>query len=447
VVSTRNAVTLTVLMNGRLVGYLQKLSSGALRFQYASEWLATPGARPISLSFPLKTSAYEGDRVYNFFDNLLPDSEQIRAIIQRRFQISSSQPFELLAAIGLDCVGAIQLCIEQSFPSMANVQEINAQPLSNQEIAELLESYRTAPLGMTDATDDFRISVAGVQEKTALLWHQGQWQRPRGTTPTSHIFKLPIGMIAHNGLDLRNSCENEWLCLKIAQAFGFETAKAEVQQFQNVKALVVERFDRRWSDDGQWLIRLPQEDLCQALGTSPNLKYQADGGPGIAEIMQVLLGSRNADIDREVFFRSQILFWLLAAPDGHAKNFSIYIEQGGRYLLTPLYDILSAYPLMQTQMLPKQKVKMAMALRGTKKNIYSWNMIQARHFLAIAELVNFSPRRARQLLQNMLEQVDGITDIIREQLPATFPEHVSEPILKGMRLLAQQQLESINANP
>ncbi|HEY9828309.1 MAG TPA: HipA N-terminal domain-containing protein [Stenomitos sp.] len=107
-VNSKQSITLQVLMNGRLVGYLHKLSSGAMRFQYAPEWLATTGARPISLSLPLKAAAYEGDRVYNFFDNLLTDSERIRAMIQAHFRIASSQPFDLLAAIGLDCVAILQ---------------------------------------------------------------------------------------------------------------------------------------------------------------------------------------------------------------------------------------------------------------------------------------------------------------------------------------------------
>jgi serine/threonine-protein kinase HipA len=163
-------------MNGQLVGYLRKLSSGATTFQYAPEWLATSGARPISLSLPLKATAYESDRVYNFFDNLLPDSERIRAMIQARFQIASSQPLDLLAAIGADCVGAIQICSEQA---VADVEKVVAQPLTTKEIVQILEGYRTAPLGMIESIDDFRISVAGAQEKTALLWYDGQWCLPK----------------------------------------------------------------------------------------------------------------------------------------------------------------------------------------------------------------------------------------------------------------------------
>lgn len=159
-----------------------------------------------------------------------------------------------------------------------------------------------------------RNSLAGAQEKTALLWYQDRWQRPLGSTPTSHIFKLPIGRIEQNNIDLSESCENEWLCLRIAKAFGFPVAHAELATVGQKKVLIVERFDRRWSRDG-WLMRLPQEDFCQALGVAPALKYESHGGPGIADAMKLLLGSRLATPDREMFFKSQILFWMLAAID------------------------------------------------------------------------------------------------------------------------------------
>ncbi len=431
------ASVLYVFMNGRLVGELDKLTNGAMTFQYAELWLSATGARPLSLSLPLRRPIYEGDQVYNFFDNLLPDSRVIRDRIQARFKIASGQPFDLLAAIGSDCIGSIQLGWDSTLDS---VEKTTARSLSNSEIARMLENCRTYPLGMDRENADFRISIAGAQEKTALLWYKKQWCLPIGTTPTSHILKLPMGMIANNDIDLSDSCENEWLCLEIAKAFGLPTANAQVVKFDDVKVLVVERFDRRWSQNGQWLMRIPQEDLCQALGVSPNLKYQADGGPGIVQIMQLLLGAENSDTAREQFFRSQILFWLLAAIDGHAKNFSIYIQPSGSYRLTPLYDIISAYPIMTSQKLPKQKAKMAMALRGTKTNYYHWAKIQSRHFVSTAQSVKFSPLQARKLVQNMLEQVQDVTEQIAKELPTNFPTHVSEPILQGMNTLAHQQL-------
>ena len=146
---------------------------------------------------------------------------------------------------------------------------------------------------MTDNEKDFRISIAGAQEKTALLYYQKKWCRPLGMTPTSHIFKLPIGFIQHQNMDLSDSCENEYLCLEIARAFGLPVANTRIENFLDVKVLIVERFDRQWSSDKTWLMRLPQEDLCQALGYSPNLKYEADGGPGIAEIYKISIGIQS----------------------------------------------------------------------------------------------------------------------------------------------------------
>ncbi len=428
--------SLNVLMNGILVGLLTKLPTGAMIFHYDRDWLTRSGTRPLSLSLPLRKDPYQGEQVYNFFDNLLPDSDRTRAKIQARFNISSRQPFELLAAIGMDCVGAIQFCPPGNLPIQTN--DINAIPLTTDQIAAMLQGDDSSPLGMVQATDDFRISIAGAQEKTALLWHQNQWCRPLGTTPTSHIFKLPIGIISNNNIDLSESCENEWLCLKIAKAFGLPTAEAEIQQFNDVKALVVERFDRRWSSDRKQLLRLPQEDICQALGRSPSLKYQADGGPGIAEIMQILLGSSSANGDRELFFRSQVLFWLLAATDGHGKNFSLHLESENRYRLTPFYDIISAYPLMETVALPRQKAKMAMAVRG-KRNYYYWDRIQPRHFIATAKAVDFPSERAEQIVWKMLRQVESIVAQVSATLPQNFPNHVKDPIFEGMIALAQSQ--------
>jgi serine/threonine-protein kinase HipA len=427
---------LQVLMNGIHVGQLTKLPTGAMTFQYDRDWLTRSGSRPISLSIPLSSDLQQGAQIYNFFDNLLPDSDRTRAKIQARFQLPSRQPFDLLAAIGGDCVGAIQLYPVDQIPSP--IHPIRAEPLSVDAIAAMLGGHENAPLGMMESTDNFRISIAGAQEKTALLWYQNQWCRPLGPTPTSHIFKLPIGVLSNNNIDLRQSCENEWLCLEIARAFGLPTAHSEIQKFNDVKVLIVERFDRRWSNDGQLLLRLPQEDFCQALGRSPSLKYQADGGPGIAEIMQVLLGAEDATGDRERFFRSQILFWLLAATDGHGKNFSLYLEADSRYRLTPLYDILSSYPLMKSGAVPRQKAKMAMALRG-KKNYYEWNQIQSRHFSSTAKFVDFSITRAEQILAEMLGQVKAIVAQVEASLPPGFPNHVKEPIFEGMLTLAKSQ--------
>ncbi len=209
-----------------------------------------------------------------------------------------------------------------------------------------------------------------MQEKTAFLRIDNQWQLPLGPTPTSHIFK-PAMKIGPNGADFSDTPWNEWLCLALCRALGLETANAEVLMFDDKPVIAVERFDRLWRDDV--LYRLPQEDMCQALGVPPMRKYQSDGGPGIVDILEFLNGAVAPREDRLNFMKTQIVFWLLAAIDGHAKNFSIFLTPGG-YKLTPLYDVMSAYPYAE---LSAHKIKLAMTLG---KNYYRIKEIQQRHF-------------------------------------------------------------------
>lgn len=196
------------------------------------------------MSLPLRPShePYR-DGVEAFFDNLLPDNRQIRERIQRRFRTGSIAAFELLTEIGRDCVGALQLLPEGQTPP--NVRQITAEPLSHAGVAELLRRSLGAEATREENSDDaFRISLAGAQEKTALLIHNGKWHRPTQATPATHILKLPLGANPQ-GIDLSTSVENEWLCSEIVRAFGIETAKCRIETFADFKVLVVERFDRR----------------------------------------------------------------------------------------------------------------------------------------------------------------------------------------------------------
>ena len=226
--------SLSVAMNGIVVGTLTKAASGAVSFQYDQSWLSRPGSRAISLSMPLRSDPYHSDVAYNFFDNLLPDNEEIRSRIQSRFQAETKRPFDLLSKIGGDCVGAIQLYPPEV--TQEDIRQVHAEPLTEAAMARVLRGYQSdAPLGMLQDLDDFRISIAGAQEKTGLLWYQNQWHLPLGATPTSHILKLPIGILPQKNIDLSDSCENEWLCLKIAAAYGLPVNKAEIVGFDCLK--------------------------------------------------------------------------------------------------------------------------------------------------------------------------------------------------------------------
>lgn len=419
---------LSVYLNGIKVGELARTTRG-LQFGYDMSWITSEVSRPLSLSMPLRREPYSGDVVENYFDNLLPDNQAIRDRIQRRFGSASNRAFDLLWHAGRDCVGAVQLIPDST--DTIDVRRIEASPVSDAEIAAILNNYRTMPLGMRPDTD-FRISMAGAQEKTALLWLNDRWHVPSGVTPTSHILKLPIGTIAHSGMDLSDSVENEWLCHLILREYGIPVAHAEINIFEGVKALVVERFDRRWADDRSWLIRLPQEDMCQAMGVAPALKYESDGGPGIQKIMAFLLGSADPLADRQVFMQVQVLFWLLAAIDGHAKNFSVFIRPHGEYSLTPMYDLLSAYPLAAKGQLEPHRLKMAMAVSGRNRH-YEHHSIRYQHWLTTAQKSNVSPETMKDLIDGLLDRMDEVIMAVASKLPEGFPDEISSGIFNGMR--------------
>ncbi|MCW5589293.1 MAG: type II toxin-antitoxin system HipA family toxin [Legionellales bacterium] len=425
---------LNVFMNGVLIGTVTKKSATSLMFQYHKDWLTTAGARPISLSLPLTDMPFTGDEVYHFFDNLLPDNPQIHARIQAQFHLNTHHPFDLLAAIGQDCVGAIQL----SAKFEENNHLMKYQPLTIRQIANILRNISVSPLGMSKDYRDFRISIAGAQEKTAFLFWQNTWNLPQFCTPTTHIFKLPIGYLHHQQFDLQDSCENEWICAQIVKAFGLPVAECEIKYFEDVKVLVVKRFDRKLSQDKNYILRLPQEDLCQALGVSSHLKYQADGGPSIKLIMKLLLGSKEPSKDREIFFSAQIIYWLLAAIDGHAKNFSIFLEADGQYQLTPLYDIMSAYPLLDSNQLQRKKTKMAMALVG-KNSHYHWHEMTRRHFLSTAKFAGYSQELAEKLLTNILDKIDSVIDEVSQKITDDNLKKTADLIFAGL-LQARKKL-------
>jgi len=435
---TRQSADLHVYMNGRKVGCLTRVASGRLQFSYGEEWLGWELGRPLSLSMPLTHEPFSGEVVENWFDNLLPDSQPIRNRIQTRFAARSNRCFDLLWHVGRDCVGAIQLFPEDA--EAVDVQRVDSVPLSDFEIADTLRNYQTMPLGM-GREREFRISIAGAQEKTALLSLETSWRLPLGVTPTSHIFKLPIGRIVHSGMDLSDSVENEWLCHLILKEYVLAVANAEIRTFDDVKMLVVERFDRRWAEDRSWLIRLPQEDMCQALGVPPALKYESDGGPGMERIMTLLLGSTEGLADRKTFMTLQVLFWLLAAIDGHAKNFSVFLLPGGSYRLTPAYDIISAYPLLAKSQLDRQNLRMAMAVKG-KSSHYQWQKILHRHWLAMAARCRFPVEEMVVVIDELLERMDDVIAAVSAQLPPSFPADVGEAVFDGMRSARERMVRS-----
>ncbi len=418
---------LIVYLNARRVGVLERASSGAVGFSYNPDWLAWSKAMPVSISLPLTGEAFRGAPVTNVFENLLPDAEQVRKNVAERLGADGVDAFSLLAVAGRDCVGALQFLSEDEEPGPPGVVEGVA--LNDAEIADLIRKLRVNPLGLDPDDEDFRISIAGAQDKTALLKLEGAWQRPVGTTATTHILKPAIGVI-HNEIELTDSVQNEFICLKLCAALGLNVANADVEQFEDQLALSVERCDRLWTSDER-LLRLPQEDFCQALSVPSTRKYQREGGPGMRNILERLKESDRSTEDRRAFLKAQIIFWLMGATDGHAKNYSIAHQPGGAFVMTPLYDIISAQPIVDARRIETNRYKMAMS--AGNNNHYRMDEIQKRHFEQTSDMAGMPTGTVDELtaeleavLPSALKEIEALAD-------NTIPASLIESITDGVR--------------
>jgi serine/threonine-protein kinase HipA len=431
---------LNTFLNSRLVGQLRRESSGAISFQYDRSWIEWPQAIPVSLSLPVRQQEYTGAPVIAVFENLLPDNLSLRRRIAARARAEGTDAYSLLGALGHDCVGALQFLPLESQPGPAGA--VDGVPVGKHEITEILNNLASAPLGITE-DESFRISIAGAQEKTALLFWKGQWSKPRGTTATTHILKPAVGRLP-NGVDLTHSVENEYLCLKILGSLGLPAAKAEMSSFGDKRVLIVERFDRLLTADKR-LLRLPQEDCCQALSVPPNLKYESDGGPGVEDILRLLEGSDDPLSDQRSFLKANIVFWLLGATDGHAKNFSVFLSPGGRFRLTPLYDVISAQPSVDAKQILFKQFRLAMAV-GSKRH-YKVMWIAPRHFFETAEKSGVGKKVVREIIDELRDSASAAVDSVVSDLPKGFPEPVADSIRQGvkrrLKLLNEPEAEGL----
>lgn len=424
---TRQSSRLTVALNGQRVGVLERAASGAIAFTYDTTWLGDERrALPISLSLPLREERYTGAPVFAFFDNLLPDNDQIRRKVAERVGAEGADAFSLLNRIGRDCVGALQFLPEGDDLQPPGPPECT--PLSDADIAEIVRNLAFSPLGIRpDGEREFRISIAGAQEKTALLWDNG-WCLPKGPTPTTHILKPQLGELP-NGLDMTCSVENEHFCLALSRALGLEAAQSQIVDFENVRVLAIERFDRIRARDGRFL-RVPQEDFCQALSVPPTQKYTAEGGPGIQECLSLLNASDYADRDRLTFLRAQIVFWLMGATDGHAKNFSVFLSPGGRYRMTPLYDVMSAQPNYDAKKLRQKDFRLAMPVGDNRH--YPVEQIYPRHFIQSSKAAGIAEEQVRGIFEELAKALPGALERTAKEMPGNFPGQIVDSLAAAM---------------
>ena len=319
---------LEVRLHGLPIGHLRQEATGNLTFAYTEKWATHSGAVPISMSMPLQTNRYPPDVTTAFFSGVLPDNEDIRATLAKAFEVSARNPFGLLSKIGHDCAGALQI-VPEGTPYNRSDEQVIAWK-DDEEMAAIIASLPRRPLGVSE-DQEFRISLAGAQHKTAVVIQDGKTGLPCGDTPSTHILKPAMA-------DLDGIVENETFCMMLAQAIDLPTAKAEVLHYGDQTVICVERYDREIDED-KIIKRVHQEDFCQALGVHPDHKYESDQGPSITTCLKLL--ERCDDVyQSQIMFIDAIAFnFLIGGTDAHAKNYSLLLGQDGSIKLAPLYDI------------------------------------------------------------------------------------------------------------
>jgi serine/threonine-protein kinase HipA len=343
---------LLVLIGDRVAGELTRTGS-THAFTYDDAYRSRPEPTPLSLSMPVQVRHHTDQTVTPWLWGLLPDNDRVLQRWAERFRVSARSPFGLLASpVGLDCAGAVRF-IDEARLADAVERPGTVTWLSDAEVADRLRDLRLDATAWLGADFTGRFSLAGAQAKTALVREGDRWGLPDGPRATSHILKPAI-----TGFDDHDL--NEHLCLRAASLAGLPVVRTEVVRFEDQSAVVIDRYDRVRAPDGL-LVRVHQEDLCQALGRHPSAKYQAEGGPGPADaaaLFRRVMPARAARDAIRRFADALVWNWVIAGTDAHAKNYSLLLERD-QVRLAPLYDIASALPYAH-----EREVRMAMKLGG-----------------------------------------------------------------------------------
>lgn len=396
--TSRASSVLHVLMSGRPAGWLRRDARGKVSLEYDEKYVNDPVATPLSVVLPFSSTHHSGPVLNSWLAGLLPDNSAVLENWGRRFQVSPSSPYSLLAHVGSDCAGAVQFLPEDT---NTDPSDGYLQPLTNVGVGQRLRELAADPSAWTPSQEAGQFSLAGAQAKTALRLENGEWALPWGREPTSHLLKLPIANLHEQHL-------NEHLCLRTSRSLGLPAAESQLLSFSGLQVLVVTRYDRVRDSDGQ-LIRVHQEDICQALGIPPSRKYQADQGPGPVDVVRLLrrvMGPEASSIAIERFVRALAMSWLFAGTDAHAKNYSLLLS-GTQVRLAPLYDLNSALPYLTDERrdvplgnVSRQRARLAMSLGGRSR----LNEIDRTAWLDFAIVAGLNQEETIAVVGNVVEQ-------------------------------------------
>ncbi len=394
------------------------LAGGRLQFRYAPAWLSQRGAMALSASLPLQAAPFDDHAARPFFAGLLPEG-QMRQLVARQFQVSGQNDFALLDRIGGECAGAVTFLPPGQVLPVPSRDE-NVRWLDDAEVVAILHELPRRPL--LAGKDGLRLSLAGAQAKAPVVFDGVRLGLPLDGTPSTHILKPAIAGV-------EDSVANEGFCMALANAMSLRPARAQVHTVRDQQFLLVERYDRIIDAQGHQQ-RLHQEDFCQALGVVPEMKYQNEGGPDLAQCFALVRRvTRPSALQVLRLFDYVIFNALIGNHDAHAKNFSLLHlrhEAGSAPVLAPLYDALS------TAVYPDLTPKMAMKI-GSK---YRFSEIEARHWDQFAEGAGLARAPARK---RILEMARALPAAARDLQSAPGSGFAGNAVIERIRALIEQR--------
>jgi len=389
---------LKVYLNNNYIGILSKDSSGGICFQYDSS-----AKQQLSLSLPLREGIYSNKECDGFINGLLPESESVRLALGKKYSINPKNDFSLLKAIGYDCAGAVAF-FENTPQNLKEYHEIKGKKLTSEELEKYIKELPQKPLA---AGSDMRLSLAGAQNKTAVVMIDGKIALPDKDVPTTHILKPAIPQF-------KETIENEYICLKIAQKAGINVPEIQIGQAGGEKYFLIKRYDRIVKNGK--LKRIHQEDFCQAMNIPSAYKYQSEGGIDFKQCVEILKKTSHPAIAAKQFINIFVFNFLTGNNDAHGKNFSILHHENGEIEFAPAYDI------MCTSVYPELSQKMAMKIGGH----YEADKILPRHFERFANDVKISYTQLKKIIKH---QCDILPDITKEVINS-FENNIGADILK-----------------
>lgn len=402
---------LIAILDGRETGRVVRDDRGRLSFTYNEAWRAAADAYPLSISMPLALAEHGNAKIDPYLWGLLPDNEMVLDQWARKFHVSARNAFGLIACVGEDCAGAVQLVRPDRREAILGDAPAPIEWLDEAAIAQRLRTLRQDHSAWRSPRDTGQFSLAGAQPKTALLFENDRWGVPSGRVPTTHILKPPSG-------DFDGHTENEHFCLELCRALGLPVVDSRIMRFQDEVAIVVERYDRVRTATG--LRRVHQEDMCQALSIPPTRKYQNEGGPGIRDIVELLRTySTNAPEDVSTFLDAVAYNWLIAGTDAHGKNYALLIGAQARVRLAPLYDVASVLPYQDINI---ERAKLPMKLGGE----YRLRNVRLYHWRKLAGELRVDPDAMTARVDSFAEQLADHVSAIRHRMT---DEGISHPII------------------